>query len=435
VPGVAQMNAGESPAGFLMHGFPQQSALVAHALPAGGALVQVCSVRILQRGMPLSSSWHVGNWFALPEQQSIFVLHDCAPPEVSFPGLQSCPAELHTVLTYVHVPNAAPADFAHRTAVDGSLDVPSRPPLYVLTDPGWFSTPQQSAVVWQMLPIMRQPDSCWQIAIPDVPLGAHDRLQQSAPVHVPLGEQSSPAVLQPVDVVSGAHVPVPAPGALLHRPEQHAPSLVHVSPSTVQNPGFAHTPLLLQKPDAHCEFVEHGLPGGGGGGFSEVGGLHSPVPAAVRSQFWLQQSLFWLHTFVSAWQNVVLQVPAVQVVVQQPAVRQLCPGVWQPMASPQVCAPSGPVQLPEQHSPPATQATPLSLQIPGLISDGMIPPSGVSTGGVTFVRSPPASADVMPVSFSLPQPPKTSVRPDMAVTSESAAHVSFLIEFLPIRRC
>jgi len=49
--------------------------------------------------MPFVSIWQVGNVLSLPAQQSAFVLHDCAPPTVLVPGLQSEPAGLHTVVT------------------------------------------------------------------------------------------------------------------------------------------------------------------------------------------------------------------------------------------------------------------------------------------------------------------------------------------------
>jgi hypothetical protein len=96
--GVPHTNAGE-PLGFATHGLPQQSALDAHAVPAAGGVVQVRSLRMVQRGMPFESIWHVGNVLSLPEQQSSFVLHAIAPPLVAVPGLQSWPAALHTVVT------------------------------------------------------------------------------------------------------------------------------------------------------------------------------------------------------------------------------------------------------------------------------------------------------------------------------------------------
>jgi hypothetical protein len=61
---------------------------------------------------------------------------------------------------------------------------------------------------------MWQPDSAWQMPWPDVGLGPHERLQQFAPVHVPFGEQSSPAVRQPPALAP--HVPVVLPAAIVH---------------------------------------------------------------------------------------------------------------------------------------------------------------------------------------------------------------------------
>jgi len=85
---------------FRRQGLLQQSALDAHCVPAGGApAAQFKLFVILQRGMPLVSTWHVGYVLSLPAQQSAFVLHDIEPPTVPLPGLQSAPAGLHTVAT------------------------------------------------------------------------------------------------------------------------------------------------------------------------------------------------------------------------------------------------------------------------------------------------------------------------------------------------
>jgi hypothetical protein len=85
---------------FRTHGPPQQSALEAHCVPAGGGPPAQSRLLVtVQRGMPFESSWHVGFWLSLPAQQSVFVLHDIAPPVVALPGLQSAPAGLQTVDT------------------------------------------------------------------------------------------------------------------------------------------------------------------------------------------------------------------------------------------------------------------------------------------------------------------------------------------------
>jgi hypothetical protein len=83
-----------------MQGLPQQSALDAQAVPAGGApVLQSRLLRMVHRGMPFESIWQVGYVLSLPEQQSAFVLHDIAPPVDALPGLQIWPAALHTVST------------------------------------------------------------------------------------------------------------------------------------------------------------------------------------------------------------------------------------------------------------------------------------------------------------------------------------------------
>ena len=65
--------------------------------------------------------------------------------------------------------------------------------------------------------MMWQPDSGWQTPRPDVGDGAHERLQQLAPVHVPAGKQSSPA---------GRHAPpTTLPPVALQMPTLDPPTL------------------------------------------------------------------------------------------------------------------------------------------------------------------------------------------------------------------
>ena len=91
------------------------------------------------------------------------------------------------------------------------------------------------------------------------------------------------------------HVPTDAPAAIVHAPPQHCASVEQMSPSTMQNDGFAQTPLL-HHPDAHCEFVVHGLPLVGFG----PSGLQKPPPMPFGAQSSLQQSLFTAHEALSA---------------------------------------------------------------------------------------------------------------------------------------
>jgi hypothetical protein len=84
-----------------------------------------------------------------------------------------------------------------------------------------------------------------------------------------------------------------------------------MSPSTVQNEGFAQRPLLHQ-PDAHCEFVVQGLPLVGFG----PSGLQTPPPEPFGAQSWLQQSVLTAHEALSATHCRLEHVPPTQEPVQ-----------------------------------------------------------------------------------------------------------------------
>jgi hypothetical protein len=72
-------------------------------------------------------------------------------------------------------------------------------------------------------------------------------------------------------------------------------SVEQISPSTVQNEGFAQMPLL-QKLDAHCEFVVHGLPLVG----FVPSGLQVPPPLPSGTHWSPQQSELTAHARLSA---------------------------------------------------------------------------------------------------------------------------------------
>jgi hypothetical protein len=85
---------------FATHGSPQQSAVDAHWVPAGGFAPEQSGLpATVHRGMPFRSTWQLGVVLSLPAQQSVFVLHDMAPPIVPRPGLQIAPAGLQTTVT------------------------------------------------------------------------------------------------------------------------------------------------------------------------------------------------------------------------------------------------------------------------------------------------------------------------------------------------
>jgi hypothetical protein len=340
-------------------------------------------------------------------------------------------------------------------------------------DPGWFNTPQQSVVVWQRSPMRWQPDSGWQTPIPDAGAGAHERLQQFAPVHVPLGEQISPAGRHPPGAPpAAAQIPTAAPAALLHRPPQHCASLEQMSPVTVQNDGFAQTPLLHQ-PDAQLAFVEHGLPSVGlPVGLSVLQAL--PPPVAFGTQFWLQQSPPAVHALPSATQVLV---PHVFAVVQVPVqhsfpVAHVAPGSLQRTtgSSHDFVVPLS-TQFAVQQSALVAHVEPLAMHgwppapASGLLTEPEVepdeepedepddepeePPDEVLEEleeeldddddepeeelAEPTPPSPPSASAVGMSSLSLPHPAKTSTTVVVAI-SANANQASFLIELLRSRR-
>jgi hypothetical protein len=132
--GAAPQTNGGFPAGFGTHGRPQQSALDAHAVPAGfgPVTVQSTSGSAVQRGMPRRSCLQLrGCVCTVPEQQRSVALHEFVASR------QIAPAGLHA-LPLSQRPNVAPAAFEQTT----SLDCPLPPSIFV--EPGEPSTPQQS---------------------------------------------------------------------------------------------------------------------------------------------------------------------------------------------------------------------------------------------------------------------------------------------------
>src|SRR5206468_3319093 len=116
--------------------------------------------------------------------------------------------------------------------------------------------PQQSLLLTQRSPMILQPVSCWQMPTPEIGSGAHERLQHPAPVHVPSGEQTSPAGLQlpptTVTPVRLLHRPKVAPAAFLQTPPQHCASAMQTSPTCVQNDDAPPQMPPLQSPPRHA---------------------------------------------------------------------------------------------------------------------------------------------------------------------------------------
>ncbi len=137
------------PAGFGVHGFPQQSALEAHAVPAGGGGAVVQSIAAMrQRGTPSASCWQrSGFCCTVPEQQRSVALHEVvASLQIDPAGLQRLPLS--------HLPTTS-AGFERAQVT--SDNVPS----------GSVAEPQQSRLVTQISPVGRQPLAGWQIDRPE----------------------------------------------------------------------------------------------------------------------------------------------------------------------------------------------------------------------------------------------------------------------------
>jgi hypothetical protein len=123
---------GGEPAGLGTHGLSQQSALDAHAVPAGGApaSLQSRSDAAVQRGMPSRSCWQLrGCVCTVPAQQRSVALQDVTASR------QMAPAGLHA-WPLSQRPIAAPAALLQCTFVIA-------PPL-TFVEPGAPGAPQQS---------------------------------------------------------------------------------------------------------------------------------------------------------------------------------------------------------------------------------------------------------------------------------------------------
>jgi hypothetical protein len=105
---------------------------------------------------------------------------------------------------------------------------------------------------------MWQPCAGWQIFTPEVPYGAHKRLQQSPhPVHtVP----STPP-LQKVAPAGGApQTPRVPPAEIVHTPPQQSAACAHTSSSWTQNDDAIEQCPPVQSCEQHSELCAHEFP-------------------------------------------------------------------------------------------------------------------------------------------------------------------------------
>lgn len=240
------------PVGLGVHGLPQQSALEAHAVPAGGAPPAQSIGAVRHRGTPRASCWQrSGFCCTVPEQHRSVALHDVVA------SLQMEPAGLQR-LPLSHFPTGS--DGFLRAQVT-SESVPS----------GSVADPQQSPSDTQISPVGRQPLAGWQIDRPEGAYTAHFRLQHDPPQVVDASKQRVPAGAQlglPGTAGTAPHTPSVAPPAIVQVPEQQSVFRAHASPTWVQNDGRAeHTPPL-QKLEQHSVSAAHGLPAVRHAGFS-----------------------------------------------------------------------------------------------------------------------------------------------------------------------
>jgi hypothetical protein len=104
------------------HGLLQQSALEAHAVPAGGGLpVQSTALPARQRGMPrLSCTQFVFTCCTVPEQQRSVASHEnAASRQIDPAGLHLCP--------WSQRPTVAPAAFAQVVFASAPSGRPAAP--------------------------------------------------------------------------------------------------------------------------------------------------------------------------------------------------------------------------------------------------------------------------------------------------------------------
>jgi hypothetical protein len=198
-------------------GFPQQSALVAHVVPAGTGTSQVLAWS-RQRGTPSASARQQASGFALQKlsvrpsgAQQMFVAEHAA---LLVLVLQRPPASLHDPPDAHRPSSAVGEDFWQYEAP--------------WTGGGAPAQPQQSLSTRQTSLSGLQPEGAWQ-ADPPAALGPHAR-EQHACVHAPVPLQEVPSARHgPAGIVGPQRPP-------LHCVEQHWLPFVHRSPSTRQAP-------------------------------------------------------------------------------------------------------------------------------------------------------------------------------------------------------
>jgi hypothetical protein len=286
------------------------------------------------------------------------------------------------------------------TQVTGLCEPPGRP-----------VEPQQSTSWVHRSPTTWQPLAGWHTRIPVGPHGAHARLQQGPP-HAGIPPSYAPVPVVPVPAQScpsckpqlagppgddAAHVPSVCPAALVQVPVQQSVAAAQASPGCPQNDDDWQLPPA-HNCEQHSVFEAHALPS-----VLQLALSDAHFPAV---QFWLQQSAFAEHAWLSAPHDGYVQTPFEQsalqhsapVVQELPSLRHVPPP---PPNTPGLRPPAGP-PLPE---PPR-----LPPELPLLT-----PPSPNSPLPLPIVPSPvPPSTLVAP---TLPPPPQAAPRIHTATTA------------------
>jgi hypothetical protein len=409
-------------------GLPQQSALVAHEVPAGIGAAQVVALR-RQRGIPSESLRQQLSGFALQKaglgapfgsQQLFSEEHD----EVL--GLQMLPGSRH-IVPLSQRPNSCVADaLAHETG-------PS-------TGGGEPADPQQSLSVRQSSPVGEHPDGGSQMKNPPtLPLGAQTREQ-----HVPPHEGApASAVLQiapltshcvaPGALATAPHEPSAAPAAFTQFPPQHAKLLAQTSPACAQKETASEQVPLLQSFEQHSLPPPQGLPDVL---HDVLSGLQTPPPLPSGTHEPPQHSLLLPHARLSATHCLLAHWPPMHEKVQHsgPAAHAAPGSLQLPIGA----VHTFPTQLAVQHSALVAQAwvaglhTGASARDPSRMTSmvaSSTPPASVSV--VDSLWASPASPTIRLSSEPLPHPAKTCVTPATA-SNKTAANGSFFISRPPL---
>lgn len=370
----------------------QQSALDAHAVPAGGGFAaQSTPVVARQRGIPrLSCTQFVFTCCTVPEQQRSVAWQENAERR------QIEPAGLH-LLPWSHRPTIAPAAL---------LQV-----VFVSEPSGRPAEPQQSLSCWQSSPVGWQPLGGWQMFTPVAAYGSHERLQHGFVLHAPPGPHTVPAVVQPPAPAAAAtpHVPSVAPAVFVQTPPQQSRSPEHASPFCVQNDASAAQIPLWQSDEQQSPLPAHGLP--------DVlhvvlSGVHVPPAPHLPPQHWPSA----VHAALSAAHCLSEHVPPVHEKVQH----------WSFVVHADAGAPHLPRGVP--HSFVAGSQLPVQQSALVVHAAAACLHEGLTRGSPSLATPPSFAAPPAPsVPESLPHPVKTTVASTVGTTTARAASESLFM--------